>query len=152
MNKIFLVTLLVAHLLSTALNAQTDSTKVNLGAMMVPMGWVNLDQPNDEGLGSTIGIFGVAQVIRGNTVFTPYYAINTNAYGAAVYQQIMRNFGVYVVGNKSALRNNGYVGIGVGTPLAKGHATGFVEVGSSWKTWGAGLYFGAFIPIVTRVR
>lgn len=151
MNKIFLVTLLVAHLLSTALNAQSDSTQVNIGPMLAPMGWANLDRPNNEGLGSTIGIFGVAQVIRGNTVFTPYYAINTNAYGAAVYKQIATNFGVYVVGNKSVLRNDGYTGIGVGTPLAKGHATGFVEVGSSWKTWGPGLYFGVFIPIVRRI-
>ncbi len=150
MNKIFLVTLLVAHLFSTTLNAQTDSTKVNLGMMLVPMGWVNLDRPNDDGLGSTMGIFGVAQVIRGNTVFTPYYAINTNAYGLAVYQQLTPDFGAYVVGNKSALQNDGYAGIGVGTPL--GNATGFVEVGSSWKTPGLGLYFGAFIPIVRRVR
>ncbi len=152
MKYVFSVTLMVAHLFITNLNAQSDSTKVNLGVMLAPMGWINLDQPNKNGLGSTIGIFTVAQVIHGNTVFTPYYAMNTNAYGAALYQQITSNFGAYVVGNKSALRNDGYAGIGFGTPLAKGNATGFIEVGTSWKTWGPGLYIGAFIPIVRRIR
>lgn len=141
----------VMLVLITNINAQHDTAVVKAGVMLVPMGWINLNQPNDDGLSSTLGIFGVAQVISGNTVITPYYAINTNAYGAALYQQLTPDFGVYVVGNKSSMRNDGYAGIGIGTPLAKGNATGFVELGSSWKTWQPGIYFGVFIPIVRRV-
>lgn len=128
-----------------------DTTHVNLGVMVVPMGHISTDEP-DQAFGTLLGVFGVAQFIRGNTVVTPYYAMSANVYGAAIYQQLHRDLGIYVVGNKSILRNDGYAGIGLGTPLASGKATGFIEYGSSWQVWQPAIYIGAFIPIVKQIR
>lgn len=150
-SKILVLLTIISCTFANPTNAQDDTLRINAGAMVVPMGWITPNE-GDKGFETTVGVFGVAQFIQGNTVITPFFSMTTNSLGAAVYQQLTPNFGMYVVGTKSALRNNGYAGIGAGTPLAFGRATGFVEYGSSWQTWQPAIYIGAFIPIVRKLR
>ena len=150
-GKALLLLTTLACTFGTVASAQNDTLHINVGAMLAPSGSISPEEV-EKGFEASIGIFGVAQFTKGNTAVTSFYSLTANSLGVAIYQQFTPDFGAYVVGTKSILRNNSYAGLGIGTPLASGRATGFVEYGSSLQTWQPAIYIGAFIPFVRKVH
>lgn len=149
MKKVLL--LLVLFISISKINAQKDSVSISAGLMFVPQGTISLKNP-EKGFSTFAAGFLVAQISYKKTTYTPFYNMTGNATGIAIYQSFTNNFGSYVVGTKSILKEGGYVGIGLGTPVAAGRATFFVECGSPWNTWDPGIYIGAFIPLTKKLK
>lgn len=56
----------------------------------------------------------------------------------------MKNFDGYFVANKSIIRKNDYVGVGISKGVQGGAL--FIEIGSSWDMKNPGISVGAIIP------
>ncbi len=152
MKNYSIIVLLIT--LSCSLNAQTktkDTVSVSIGLMLTPNGAINFRDSTIK-FKTTSGIFLVSQIVYKKTVFTPFYNMTANSVGGAVYYSFVSNFGSYIVGTKNVFQSGGYLGAGVGTPVASGRATFFVEFGSTWNSWDPGIYVGVFIPFVKKVN
>lgn len=75
-----------------------------------------------------------------------------NQIAIAHYRSITEDIGWYVVGNKSIMIDQNYVGVGItyrapGTP-----GLIFTEFGSSYSAWKPGVYVGVLLPFYRKIK
>ena len=154
MRDIFVA--LVATIFSiTILHAQDSlATKkewqMTAGAMFAPQGGLNLNAA-EEGSFTSLQFFLVAPIFYDKWTFTPFYNVS-NSTGLAIERTCTPHFGMYAVGTKNTLKPGGYVGFGVDTPVAKGFAALFAEIGTTYGIDEPSPYVfsGVFIPLTLK--
>lgn len=129
-----------------------DSLKVKAGFTLAPQGTVNLDD-NPVAFKTFTNLFPQVTISKGKIWAVMFYSFTFNNVGGAIGYNPTPKVAIYVDGNKSTLSNSKYFGFGVGTPLASGRSTGFIELGtSSSNNWKPALYMGMFIPFTLSLR
>ena len=134
---------------ATAQNKK-DTIQVKVGFTLVPQGSMSLENPGK--FTTYTNVFGGVTTIKGKWFNTTFYSMTFNQVGTAFGYYFTPDFLMYIVGCKTTIANKDYVGLGVGTPLANGRATGFAEVGSGTKNFKPGLYVGMFIPFTRKIK
>lgn len=133
---------------------QKDTTKnpwiIKAGLTLVPQGSMSLENPDK--FNAFWNLFGGVTLIKGDFFNTTFYSMAFNQIGTAVGYNFNPDLLMYAVGCKTTIANTDYVGIGMGTPLANGQATGFIEVGSGTKDFKPSLYIGMFIPFTRQIK
>ncbi len=148
MKKEILMLLFIAFSGSTF--AQ-DTLRISAGLTLVPQGAIDLT--NINGFKSYTNIFSGLTVSKGRWFNTTFYSFTFNQLGTAFGFNHNKYLVSYVVYAKTTTKSKSdYLGFGLGTPLAKGRATGFIETGSSTYKYTPGLYIGMFIPFNTKLR
>ncbi len=127
-----------------------DTLKIRVGFTLVPQGSMSLENPGK--FTTYTNVFGGVTTIKGKWFNTTFYSMTFNQVGTAVGYYFTPDFLMYIVGCKTTIVNKDYVGLGVGTPLANGRATGFAEFGSGTKNFKPGLYVGMFIPFTRKIK
>lgn len=149
MKKIIFVLLIALN--GSALFAQENKTSISAGFTLAPQAAFNPKSPSD-GFKYLINLFPQVTIAKGKLYAVGFYSIAFNNFGAAIGVNPTPKFTSYVVGFKSTMTSNNYLGAGIGTPLASGRATGFIEFGSSMKNWTPSFYVGMFIPFTVNLR
>lgn len=146
----YIVTIGILLCVSITAIAQ-DTLTISVGFMSAPQGGISLGKTRD-GFKTFGPVFIVASMTKGKITATPFYLMTTNSVGMALTYQLPSEFGTYVVGNKALLADTRYTGIGLTKVVAKGRATGFVEVGTFWDSSSPMLYTGVFIPFTLKLK
>ncbi len=127
-----------------------DPWIIEAGFTLVPQGSMSLETPGK--FTTYTNVFGGITTIKGKWFNTTFYSMTFNQIGTAIGYNFNPDLLMYIVGCKTTIADKNYLGIGIGTPLANGRATGFVEVGSGTKKWAPGLYVGMFIPFTRKIK
>lgn len=154
MRDIFIA--LVATILSNTISTAQDSLvtnkqwQVTAGALFAPQGGLNLNTA-EEGSFTSLQFFLVTPIFYDKWTFTPFYSVS-NSTGMAIERTCTPHFGMYAVGTKNTLKPGGYAGFGVDTPVAKGFAALFAEIGTTYGIDEPNTYVfcGVFIPLTLK--
>lgn len=142
-RKVTLLT--IALLVIFSVNAQTKKINVSAGMTLVPQASMNLNKPSD-GFSPFFNLFPQVTVSKNKWFGVGFYSIAFNSFGSAIGFNPTSHLTTYLVGLKSTMKNDGYIGLGIGTPVAENRATAFVEFGSSIQKPEPVIYIGMFIP------
>ena len=150
MKKLFLV--LIISILSININAQSDSLKnkfkINFGLMLTPQGGMSMKN-SLEGFTTSIPLFVILPLEKGNISLTPIYSLTDNSAGGFITYSFPK-LGIYVVGIKNIKVSGLYLGIGAGMPVAEKRASAFIEIGALQEKWDPLIFMGLSIPFTVK--
>lgn len=159
MKKSITISIVLLCFFSQKVNAQKhvlmgikekDTLHVKVGFTLVPSGSMSLEKPGE--FSTSTNIFGGVTTIKGKWFNTTFYSMTFNQVGTAFGYNFTPDLLMYIVGCKTTIVDKDYIGVGIGTPLANGRATGFMEIGSGTKNFKPGLYVGMFIPFTRQIK
>ncbi len=149
MKNLSIILLLLISTISA--KSQTKKLEMRFGLTLVPQGSFDLKKPDASK--PLLNLFTGLTTTKGKSFNVMFYSFSFNSYGMAQGYSFTPKFLSYIVATKSTLIKDEYLGIGFGTPLKDGAATGFIEIGgSSSQKWRPAVYIGMFIPFTFKVR
>jgi hypothetical protein len=150
-NRLKIILMLITALTISAKTFAQDSLRVKAGLTLVPVATIN--PKNISGFNAYQNMLVGITTIKKKWFNTTFYSVSFNQYGTAIgYSPNKLLTGYLVYARTTTKSKTDYAGIGFGTPLANGRATGFVEFGSNTYTWSPACYIGMFIPFTVNLR
>ncbi|MEI6316111.1 MAG: hypothetical protein WCO65_00065 [bacterium] len=128
---------------------KSEKVKLNVGFLLAPQAELNLKKTNN-GFSPIAPLHFAIILGKGSTSFLGFYTVNYNLLGAGITHKFSEKIGMYVISTQSVKVSGIYTGVGITTPLKKGMADGFIEIGNQWNTGVPYFYTGLIIPYLFK--
>lgn len=117
-----------------------------VGVLLAPQGTIFLTKAK-SGFSAGMPIVLMGLFLKGDYAFIPRYNLSNNSAGIIISKDFNSKVSGYLIGMKSVMNENGYVGLGL-TRKVSGNNMLFVELGTSIKAIRPEFSIGVLLPFL----